>query len=96
MKAKLIYHEKVEVADRYIIEYRLHDVGKSKKYPDGLKYGIICVDTKTHKRILMDNHHPKGPHFHVDDDEFDYEFKSIDRLIEDFKQLVFNHLGVRL
>lgn len=22
----------------------------------------------------MDNHHPKGPHIHVNDKEFDYEY----------------------
>lgn len=44
----------------------------------------------------MDNHHPKGPHFHLDNDEFDYDYKSDDKLIEDFKKLVLQHIGEKL
>ena len=96
MKARLIFREKNTVRERFIVEYRIHDVGKSRRYPDGLKYAIICFDTKTQKRVLMDNHHPKGHHLHIDDEELPYEFSNIDSLVEDFKKLVFNHLGVRL
>jgi len=96
VKARLIYHEKLEVKERYTVEYKLHDVGKSERYPDCLKYSLICFDIKTKQRVLMDNHHPKGPHYHINDDEFGHKFISIDKLIEEFKLLVFNHLGVRL
>lgn len=44
----------------------------------------------------MDNHHPKGPHIHIDDDERDYEYTSDDKLINDFKKLIFQHLGVSI
>jgi hypothetical protein len=44
----------------------------------------------------MDNHHPKGPHIHINDDESDYEYISDDKLIEDFEKLVLQHLGVKL
>jgi hypothetical protein len=44
----------------------------------------------------MDNHHPKGPHMHINDKEYAYEYISDDRLIEDFEKLVLNHLGVKL
>lgn len=96
MKVLLLFHEKSFVRNRFIVEYRIHDVGKSPRYPDGLKYAIICIDTKTGNRVLMDNHHPKGHHLHLGDDELPYVFSTIDVLVDDFKKLVFNHLGVRL
>ena len=58
--------------------------------------GLICVDRVTGKRILMDNHHLKGPHIHVDADELPYEFTSLDRLVDDFRRLVTEHLGVQI
>ncbi len=57
---------------------------------------MICVDTKTGKKVLMDNHHPKGHHIHIDDDESEYKYVSDDKLIEDFEKNVFQHLGVKL
>lgn len=44
-------------------------VGRTDKYPDGLKWGLICIDRVTGKKVLLDNHHPKGPHLHLDDKE---------------------------
>jgi len=44
----------------------------------------------------MDNHHPKGPHIHLDDQELKYEFIDDDRLIEDFVRLVLEHLEVKI
>ncbi|MCB0326305.1 MAG: hypothetical protein KDD52_01675 [Bdellovibrionales bacterium] len=96
MKAKLIYHHKAKLHGKYILELSIHDVGKSQQYPDGIKYGLICINFKTRERILMDNHHPKGPHIHIGKDQLLYVFESEEKLIEDFKSLVFKHLGVRL
>ena len=44
----------------------------------------------------MDNHHPKGPHVHINDVELDYEYTTDDQLIEDFKEIVLKELGVKL
>jgi len=44
----------------------------------------------------MDNHKPKGPHYHINSNEFGYEFESLDQLIIDFRNLIFAHLGVQL
>jgi len=44
----------------------------------------------------MDNHHPKGPHFHLDNDEYLYEFLGLDELIDDFRRIVTEHMGVTL
>jgi hypothetical protein len=96
MKANLRYYVKNKIQGRYVLELSIHEVGKSKSYPDGIKYGLICIDVKTGKKVLMDNHHPKGPHIHINDTETDYEYTSDDKLIEDFEKLVLQHLGVKL
>lgn len=46
--------------------------------------------------MLFDNHHPKGPHIHIDDQELQYEYKNDDQLLKDFAALVLSHLGVKL
>ena len=44
----------------------------------------------------MDNHHPKGPHVHLDDRELHYDFVNDEKLFDDFEQLVLDHMGVKL
>ena len=61
------------------------------RYPDGIKYSLICLNIRTQKRVLLDNHHPKGPHLHIDDIEAEYVFKSVAELMADFTRLVFEH-----
>ncbi len=96
MKAHLRYYIKNQIRNRYVIELSIYDVGKSAKYPDGIKYGLICKDLKVGNYVLLDNHHPKGPHVHINDREFTYEYISDDKLIEDFEKLVLKELGVKL
>lgn len=47
-------------------------------------------------KILFDNHSPKGHHFHINDEEFQYKFTNEDDLIKDFEKLIFEHYGVKL
>ncbi len=96
MKAHLKYYLKNKVHDRYIVELSIFDVCKSSQYPDGIKFGLICKDLKTGNFVLLDNHHPKGPHVHINDREFNYDYVNDDRLISDFEVLVFKELGVKL
>jgi hypothetical protein len=96
MQAVLVRHEKFTVRRRYVVEVTVHEVSRTPRYRDGLKWGLICVDRVTGKRVLMDNHHPKGPHIHVDDDELPYEFTNLDQLVHDFRRLVTEHLGVQI
>ncbi len=96
MKAHLRYYVKNRIQGRYVVELSIYDVGKSAQYPDGIKYGLICKDLKTERFVLMDNHHPKGHHLHINDEESMYQYVSDEQLIDDFEKLVFNHLGVKL
>jgi hypothetical protein len=94
MKARLRYYLKNNLHGRYVLELSIHEVGISVKYPDGIKYGLICKDLKTGSFVLMDNHHPKGPH--INDREMSYEYINDDKLIEDFQKWVTQELGVKL
>lgn len=44
----------------------------------------------------MDNHHPKGPHVHVNEFEENYEFLGLNELVADFRRLIVEHLGVEI
>lgn len=96
MKAHLRYFTKNRLHDRYVIELSIYEVGKSAKYPDGIKYGLICKDLKTGDYVLLDNHHPKGPHMHINENEFPYEYVNDEQLITDFEMMVLRELGVKL
>jgi hypothetical protein len=96
MKARLIYYQKVFFHGRYLMEMSIHEIGKSERYPDGVKYGLLALDRKSGKRVLMDNHHPKGHHVHIDRRELPYDYVSDERLIDDFKRLILEHLGVAI
>lgn len=95
MKAILVEYLKQYIRDRYILEIKVWKV-IDKKYKYGLKYSLIFLDYKTQKRILMDNHYPKTPHIHIDNLEFSYEFKDIETLFNDFRNLTFQHFGERI
>ena len=96
MKAVLRYSQKLTLHNRYVIYLTIHEIADSKKYPDGIKYGLICIDTKNDRKVLLDNHHPKGPHIHLNDLEMPYAFIDEETLIEDFKRLVFEHLEINI
>ncbi|CAN5514493.1 hypothetical protein BH10BDE1_BH10BDE1_13900 [soil metagenome] len=96
MKAKVRFYLKNFLHGRYVVELSIHEVGASSKYTDGIKYGLICKDLKSGEFVLLDNHHPKGPHVHVNDQEFSYDYVDDDTLIEDFERLVLKEMGVRL
>lgn len=96
MKATLLFWQKARIQERYVLELKIHDVGHSEKYPDGIRYGLICRDLKTGQKVLLDNHHPKGHHLHLDDREVPYVFKGVPTLLADFTKWVESHLGVNL
>jgi len=94
-KSKLSYYLKEEINGKFILELKIHTVTDTN-YSEGVKYSLIMINPKTGEKVLMDNHHPKGPHFHLNADEFDYDYKDEDQLIEDFKKLASQHFGVKL
>ncbi len=82
--------------DKYILELKIWTIENDKNYSESYKYRLICMDKKTGNKILFDNHSPKGHHFHINDEEFQYKFINEDKLIRDFEKLIFEHFGVKL
>ncbi|MGK5088990.1 DUF6516 family protein [Bdellovibrionota bacterium FG-2] len=96
MKATRLFHHKARVHGHYVMELDIVEVGDPVRYPDGIKYSMVCVNARTGQKVLLDNHHPKGPHLHLDDVESAYAFINIPSLMADFERLVLEHLGVKL
>lgn len=96
IKATLVYWHKACLHGRHILEMEIYKITKSARYPDGIKYGLIFTDPKTGRYLLMDNHHPKGPHIHLNDREIPYQFIDEDELIKDFKEMVLANMGVKI
>jgi hypothetical protein len=96
--AKLIqeFYEKSYFDDRrFILETKIWLL-EDKRYPSGVKFSLIFIDTKSGRKVLMDNHHPKGAHIHLDDKEFGYDYRDEKSLIRDFRTFVFQHFGVKI
>ncbi len=94
--AQKTFSYKAKLHKRYVVELNIFQFSDKKKYPDNIKYRLICIDIKTGKKVLFDNHIPKGHHFHINETEFKYDFVNEDQLIEDFQKLIYDHFGVRL
>ncbi len=87
MKAALILHQKLVLkrsdgARLGIFEFVIWHVGKSREYPDGVKYRA-WLSEGGQTIFGFDNHKPKGPHLHVRDIEVGYVFRGLDALKED-------------
>ena len=95
MTAHLRLHSKKVLDNGIVIEMKIWEVA-GKSYSDGFKYSLIAIDSKGDSKVLMDNHKPKGHHYHIDKDEFPYLFQSLDQLVDDFRSLVLKHLGVKI
>ena len=96
MKANRLFWQKSKIQNRFVVELSIDEVGDPVRYPSGIKYGLICIDLQTGKKVLIDNHHPKGHHLHIDDRELNYDFVDVKTLMKDFKRIVREHLEVKL
>ena len=85
MDAQLLLHERIIQPDGSLIEMKIWQVRKSSYYPLGVRYSLYLVKEG---RVLVgyDNHFPKGPHRHYGENEEEYEWVNIEKLIDDFKQ----------
>lgn len=54
MKAILKYSQKLTIKNRFVVHLTIHEISDLKKYPDGIKYGLVCADTKTGRKVLLD------------------------------------------
>jgi hypothetical protein len=83
--AHLLFFRRQVLNSGLLVERRVWRIPRSDRYPLGLKYRLILVDSAEHATILLyDNHWPKGPHVHWRAGERTYDFKGIAVLLDDF------------
>ena len=83
MKAKPYYIHKRVYPNGDIVEIKIWKIPFSIDKPHGLKYSLAFI--REGKRLIgYDNAETKGDHRHYLSNEYQYTFKSIDGLIDDF------------
>ena len=66
-----------------MIELKVWELPVSEKYPNGIKYSLFCVNVEDSRVVVgFDNHHPKGHHLHIDDEEQHYFYVDEEKLID--------------
>ena len=73
MSSQIVLWEKLKIKNRFILEMKIYRVTVTTKYPMGVRYSLFFSNTQTKDRVLMDNHFPKGPHIHLNDQEIEYK-----------------------
>jgi hypothetical protein len=86
MKASLLAHTKEVRDDGAIVEVIIWRLPQplppsTHDFKYRLYYGCAGVD-----RVRYDNERGKGDHRHVNGTELEYEFESIDKLLDDFER----------
>lgn len=84
MKAKLIYHVTQYYADGSMEEIKIWEVPKSKDKPHSLKYSFAHI-VDGERVVGYDNAEGKGDHRHFEGRQSPYEFRSLEKLWEDFR-----------
>lgn len=83
MRAEPYYIYKRLYENGDIVEVKVWKIEKSIDKPHGFKYSLAFI--RAGKRIIgYDNAERKGDHRHYKNKVYHYEFKSIDKLFEDF------------
>jgi len=81
------------------IEARLIGDKAPPEFPEGIKFRWIAYrDLNPTERVLMDCHHGKGPHIHVDDDPEGVPFlwTTLDDALSLFGAQIEKRFGVQL
>ena len=96
--ATLIFTEKYFANKDILVEVKIWQLPPSdwKRYPERIKYKLICLNIKTGKKLLMDNHAPKGHHVHFHNIKKKYDFESVDKLFQDFQKFVVTFMEVKI
>jgi len=83
MRAVLIRHSRLKLADGGLIEVKLWGVPASTDKPHEYKYSLVYIE-EGRRVIGYDNAERRGDHRHYGDREEPYGFTSLDRLVSDF------------
>ena len=87
MTSPLVLHEKTTDEQGNTIEMKIWKVPMSGHMPHGYKYSLVYI-VNGERVIGYDNAEGKGDHRHIGGRESEYTFKSLWRLIRDFKKEV--------
>ena len=89
MKAKKIFSEKdiykTSLNDEVFRVSVIREIfkipaSKAHEFPDGHKVSMIAFhDDDPDKRVLLDCHPPKGPHYHVGNEEVQFEWQGAEK-----------------
>jgi hypothetical protein len=86
--------ERAALTDGSFVEGTIETITPDRWRPHGVRYRLAWVQGGR-CRVLFDNHHGKGDHFHIDQREYPYRFRSVGQLIRDFQAEIRN-LGGRI
>ena len=87
MKAILVKSRKYILPNTAIVEIVIWQLPeKMKERPHGYKYRLNYCLSDGITIVRYDNKIGKGDHKHLYQDEFDYKFETIEKLLMDFKK----------
>jgi hypothetical protein len=91
VKAVALFSEKRlllnrKTGDAAVAELKVWQVPVSRDYPEGRKFSLFLV-VSGRTVIGIDNHKPKGPHFHLGDQELPYLYRGVEKLLADFWEM---------
>lgn len=93
MKAELLFRDKFVYADGAIREMTLWKLLiADEERPHGLKYSLYYGSDGT-RVVGYDNERGKGDHRHYREREEKYEFESVEKLIQDFRDDIAEERG---
>jgi hypothetical protein len=74
---------RLDLQDGSFIDWQIKPIRPDRWRPHGVRYRLAWIQDNE-CRVLFDNHHGKQDHMHIDGQEKNYEFKSVDKLWDDF------------
>ncbi|MCX5786896.1 MAG: DUF6516 family protein [Elusimicrobia bacterium] len=81
----LVFRRKRTDGRGNLTEWVIWRVPRDDKHPDGVRYRLAFIPSSARlPAVLYDNHHPKGHHRHVSENQTAYTFVDIPTLLEDF------------
>jgi len=92
MASEVLLHQKLALAHKSnariaVFEMIVFKIPKSIDFPQGIKYRAwLSEDGET--VFGFDNHKPKGPHLHIGNKEIGYNYRGVDELIFDIKEMI--------
>src|SRR2546429_1619620 len=85
-RATVILREKVIDEEGNIVELTIWRVPVTSRAPEGVRYRLAFVRAaETTPAVLYDNHHPKGPHRHVEGRGRTIPLRGMYKLLVDFQ-----------